>query len=1456
MEAGRNTRKKDRAIALRSLRGVLCVLTASTIFSVGPVARAADVTVYDDDFASGGLGTNAGTGGGSVKHSSNDANTNSDFTATESGGLLTISEFAGAADGIVASTAFDLYDPNIAAITATWTINSLSLGGTGGSDLRRMFYGLKTSTANLRWLEDGAESAIFLVFNSTGNTVTLNLNPPTGAPTQVQATQNFTTLNRIDGDGYTITAVFTPYTYNITSSGLAVGGGDPQLSLSGTWDTSGVYNFASMFGSANLRPATYIQDVNAAGSVAIDRIQLITTVSADLTWVGDGSSNIWNVNSANNWSATPTQTKFLQLDNVTFSDTGSASPSINIADVVTPSAVTVNSSSKNYTFSGSGRISGYTGLTKSGTSTLTMDIGNNDYHLATTITGGTLSVGTLANGGTASGIGDSSNVATNLVLNGGTLQYTGVAVSTDRLFSVGSSGGTLDASGSGAVNFTNTGSMGFNSQTGTRTLTLTGTNTGANTIAAIIGDNTGATSLTKTGAGNWTLSGVNTYTGLTTVSAGTLTYGANNVIATGAVTVNGATAVLDLGANHTDTVGTVTVDGGGSITGTGTSALTSTGTFEMKSGSVSAILAGAVALNKTTTGTVTLSGANTYTGVTTISNGTLSAGNIVVSGGNSNLGNASSAVVLGDSSNTGTLSYTGNSATYTRGFTVNAGGGGLNVTTSGQTLTIGTGGVAAGGLFTVGGAGNTSITSVVSSTGGLTKTGAGTLTLSGNNTYTGVTTISNGTLSAGNIVVSGGNSHLGNASSAVVLGDSSNTGTLSYTGNSATYTRGFTVNAGGGGLNVTTSGQTLTVGTGGVTAGGLFTVGGAGNTTVTSVISSTGGIAKTGAGTLKLSGANTNTGTTTISGGTLEFNDTGVSSTSYYGGNISINNGSTMRVTGQRYTFGGLTFAFDSSGGGTIDATAVGLGGMVFGDVAGGFPNNFSSNTFQTNGGTRNNITGSGQAINLNGAATALFDVATGTDSSSDLTVSAAIWHTFGIVQKIGAGRLTLSGDNHYTGQTKVDVGTLILGSVGALGDGAAAAGTGTNGNGATTGSGTTSLITVLSGATLDLNGITPNANNAPDGGTFPSPGGGVQLRLNGSGVGGAGALVNNGGSAATYGGQVRLQTDTSIGGTGNLTLSNTVINSGGLTKVGAGTLTLSGANTYSGNTTVTTGTLKLGAAGVIPDGSGNGNVSVAATLDLNGFSETINGLSGAGIVDGTSGTPTFTVGANNQTSTFSGIIKNTAGTLALTKTGTGTLTLSGTNTFAGATTISNGTLQLSGGSNRLYNSGTTSAAAVDVASGATFDLNGNNQTIDGLTNSGSVTLGSGTLTVGNSSGTTTFGGVVSGTGGFSKAGSGTITLTNASTYSGATTVSAGTLKLSGGSNRLYNSGTSSTTDVSVSSGGVLDLDGTSQTIDDLTGAGGVTLNAGSLTVGNSNGSSTFSGAISTTGTLTKAGSG
>jgi autotransporter-associated beta strand protein len=177
------------------------------------------------------------------------------------------------------------------------------------------------------------------------------------------------------------------------------------------------------------------------------------------------------------------------------------------------------------------------------------------------------------------------------------------------------------------------------------------------------------------------------------------------------------------------------------------------------------------------------------------------------------------------------------------------------------------------------------------------------------------------------------------------------------------------------------------------------------------------------------------------------------------------------------------------------------------------------------------------------------------------------------------------------------------------------------------------------------------------------------------------------------------------------------------IAKQGAGTAILSGANTYSGATAVVAGKLQLGNSDVIPNGTGKGDVSVTsgATLDLNGFSETINGLSGAGFVDNTAAdtTTTLTAGSNDSSSTFSGVMRNTGtnSTLNLAKIGSGQLILSGANTLGGTVTVSAGNLTL-GNANPLANiSGLT-------IGGAQLGLTTNNAVISApITLSGNLTV-------------------------------------------------------------------------------------------------------------------------------------
>ncbi len=214
---------------------------------------------------------------------------------------------------------------------------------------------------------------------------------------------------------------------------------------------------------------------------------------------------------------------------------------------------------------------------------------------------------------------------------------------------------------------------------------------------------------------------------------------------------------------------------------------------------------------------------------------------------------------------------------------------------------------------------------------------------------------------------------------------------------------------------------------------------------------------------------------------------------------------------------------------------------------------------------------------------------------------------------KDGDGTLELTGDNAFTGGTVLDGGALSVGHDNALGSG---------------------TLTALGSAgipVLDIqNGIA--IANATD----------LQSDL-GINVG-AGALGTHAGA---------------IGG------------AGGLYKIGAGTLTLSGSNTYSGSTDVYAGTLQAGAEDVF--GSGAMGVSAGAVVDLNDFNQRIGFLAGAGDVK--LGTATLTT-VGNLDSTFSGII---SGSGALTKEGGGKLELTGTSTYTGPTTVNHGTLIVNG---------------------------------------------------------------------------------------------------------------------------------------------------------------------------------
>ena len=292
-----------------------------------------------------------------------------------------------------------------------------------------------------------------------------------------------------------------------------------------------------------------------------------------------------------------------------------------------------------------------------------------------------------------------------------------------------------------------------------------------------------------------------------------------------------------------------------------------------------------------------------------------------------------------------------------------------------------------------------------------------------------------------------------------------------------------------------------------------------------------------------------------------------------------------------------------------------------------------------------------------------------------------------------------------------------------------------------------------------------------------------------------------------------------------------------GLTTVSEGTLVLAKENekiAIPGNVSITSnGVLQLEKSNQIATSS-QITLSDQGVFDLNDNSATIASLACIENENNSSsvslGSGTLTVGTSSPTLTnaaFSGTIKGTGG---FTKTGTSTLELNGSNanTYTGLTTVSGGTLQLK------KSSGVAISGNVSIANGTletighnqiatsshitisdlgSFKLNEYKNTIASLAGSGAVSLSTGTLTVGTSTGTTTFSGKITGTGGFTKIGASTQVLNGENTYTGQTNINGGKLVINGTTNShqtLVNNGGilgglgKIKGDVSVKSGGII----------------------------------------------------
>jgi autotransporter-associated beta strand protein len=310
----------------------------------------------------------------------------------------------------------------------------------------------------------------------------------------------------------------------------------------------------------------------------------VTGSAANLVWAGGLAANAWDNNTTANWKNAGSSSTFFDLDSVSFDDTGSTTPAVNLAGTMLPASITVSGGSS-YTFSGTGSIGGGASLTKSGAGTLTLNT-LNSFAGPVTISGGAVVTSTIGPIGASSGIGSGTAVT----IGAGALQFTGGNASSDR-----------------AINLTDAAS----------TITVT-VPTARLTLSGVIG---GAGSLTKLGTGTLAISSAaNTYAGTTRIAGG----GTLAVTADGSF---GAVPAVQVPAAITIDGSTLQFSGPANLnTNRGIAVLGPNATIDTQANPVSIagpISGAAATLTKTGSGTLTLATGNTYTGNTVVNAGTL-----------------------------------------------------------------------------------------------------------------------------------------------------------------------------------------------------------------------------------------------------------------------------------------------------------------------------------------------------------------------------------------------------------------------------------------------------------------------------------------------------------------------------------------------------------------------------------------------------------------------------------------------------------------------------------------------------------------------------------------------------------------------------------------------------------------------------------------------------------------
>jgi autotransporter-associated beta strand protein len=729
------------------------------------------------------------------------------------------------------------------------------------------------------------------------------------------------------------------------------------------------------------------------------------------------------------------------------------------------------------------------------------------------------------------------------------------------------------------------------------------------------------------------------------------------------------------------------INGSGNLTFSGTGNTTVTGIIGI----------GTSNLTKSGAGNLTLSGANTYNGSTTINGGTLK---LEASG---SLASAST-LVISDGGRFDTTATT------------------FSIGTAGLTLGVGasTAGFLNAGAITLGNGLSLDIASATPSASYdlwnfTTPSGDfSTVSLTGSGGFTGSLSLSSGI----------------------------------WSGSSGSYA--FSLNQSSGLLSIIESAAAMYWTANGASLGGTGTWNGT-NTNWSTSNASVSGTAWNPASTAVFAGT---AGTVTV-------------------GTISANAGLSFQTTGYTLSSGTLTLGaasdvanaitVDTSLQATINSVLAGSNGMTkagLGTLVLGGTNTYSGGT-NVNVGTLQGTTSSLQGNIANNAAVVFDQTTSGTYSGNMSGV--------GALTKNGSGSVTLSGSNTYSGATTVNAGTLALGSNTALGDSSAVA---INGGELNVGSRSETVHSMtMNGGALTIGSGTLTLNNASSftGGTVTLAGS-VNSRLNttgttalgnvdfvynngsnlgdGKGLVAGGSIVVNAATSANFtnaaagAGRIELNADTTIdvGAGGAMNVSWTIDQFGGtrsLTKNGSGNLTLNVANTYSGGTTLNTGTLVIGHAGA----AGSGTITQANATSLLKF-DTVGTITNAMLVHNVLATQSATLSGaitvNNatwdidtgDTLTISGNISGPGG---LTKNGSGTLVLSGSNSYSAPTVINAGTLNATSagalGNNATVqiNGGTLLVTADDAINGKNIKLGGSGV---GLQFSGNYSGAIGSLTL------------------------------------------------------------------------------------------------------------------------------